>query len=466
MASITSLGVASGLDLEAIVNASINAENVPKMEAFIARDEAIQVELSGVGAIKSALKQFQETLEKLADIDNFNNRTASIKQPASGDAISVTTTSGSTAGNFNVEVTQLAQGSRAVSDAGSSYSSSTDVVTASGGQLTFTAGSKSFDVTLDAGATLEDLRTAINDASTNFGVTANIVNTGSESKLVLTSNETGAGNDLAITNNTAELDKVSTVANGGGAGGMAIATEDKATDAIIKVDGLEITNSSNTFKDAVQDMTIKALALTEAGESAKLTIDYDKTAVNELIDKFVADYNNLVGTIGFQTRPEQGLAGDGTMRSLQSQLINTLSTELTDAGPFGSIFDIGLGVDKKGYLEKSTLVRSVNEALDENFDDVGMAFAGPNGVAKKFEEMLANYLDSDGIIKQREDDLNAQTDKLETDVENHQYRMEQLEARLRKQYSSLDILLAEMQSTQSYLSAQLASLPGFTKPKS
>jgi flagellar hook-associated protein 2 len=332
--------------------------------------------------------------------------------------------------------------------------------------LTFTAGSKSFDVTLDAGATLEDLRTAINDVSTNFGVTANIVNTGSESKLVLTSNETGAGNDLAITNNTAELDKVSTVANGGGTGGMAIATEDKATDAIIKVDGLEITNSSNTFKDAVQDMTIKALALTEAGESAKLTIDYDKTAVNELIDKFVADYNNLVGTIGFQTRPEQGLAGDGTMRSLQSQLINTLSTELTDAGPFGSIFDIGLGVDKKGYLEKSTLVRSVNEALDENFDDVGMAFAGPNGVAKKFEEMLANYLDSDGIIKQREDDLNAQTDKLETDVENHQYRMEQLEARLRKQYSSLDILLAEMQSTQSYLSAQLASLPGFTKPKS
>jgi flagellar hook-associated protein 2 len=465
MASITSLGVASGLDLEAIVTASVNAENVPKMQSFIARDEAIQVELSGVGAIKSALKQFQDSLEKLADIDNFNKRTATIRQPSSGDVISVSTTSGSTAGNFDIEVLQLAQGSRAVSDATSSYTSATDVVTASGGQLTLTAGSKSFDVTLDAGATLEDLRKAINDADANFGVTANIVNTGSESKLVLTSNETGAGNDLIVSNNTAELDKVSTVANGGGAGGMAIATADQAKDAIIKVDGLQITNSSNTFKDAVQDMTIKALELTETGESAKLTVDYDKTAVNGLIDKFIADYNNLIGTIGFQTRPEQGLAGDGTMRSLQSQLINTLSSELSDAGPFESIFDIGLGVDKKGYLEKSSLVRSINEALDDNYDDVGMAFAGPSGVAKKFEEMLDNYLDAGGIIKQREDDLNMQSDDLEEEVENHQYRMEQLEARLRKQYSSLDILLAEMQSTQSYLSAQLASLPGFTTKK-
>jgi len=94
------------------------------------------------------------------------------------------------------------------------------VVTASGGTLTLTAGAKTFDITLAANATLEDLRTAINDATDNFGLSANIINTGGAtplSKLVITSSETGAGNDLVITNNTAELDKVSTQANGGGA---------------------------------------------------------------------------------------------------------------------------------------------------------------------------------------------------------------------------------------------------------
>ena len=44
--------------------------------------------------------------------------------------------------------------------------------------------------------------------------------------------------------------------------------------------------------------------------------------------------------------------------------------------------------------------------------------------------------------------------------------MEALEGRLREQYAGLDVLLAQMQSTQSYLSAQLASLPGFTRSDS
>jgi len=41
--------------------------------------------------------------------------------------------------------------------------------------------------------------------------------------------------------------------------------------------------------------------------------------------------------------------------------------------------------------------------------------------------------------------------------------MASLEERLRKQYSGLDVLIAQMQQTQSYLGAQLANLPGFTK---
>jgi flagellar hook-associated protein 2 len=43
--------------------------------------------------------------------------------------------------------------------------------------------------------------------------------------------------------------------------------------------------------------------------------------------------------------------------------------------------------------------------------------------------------------------------------------MSEFEASLRKKYSGLDVLLAQMQSTQRYLGAQLSSLPGFTKQK-
>tara|TARA_B100000700_G_C15062696_1_gene866954 strand:- start:12102 stop:13517 length:1416 start_codon:yes stop_codon:yes gene_type:complete len=468
MPLITSAGIGSGLDLEGIISASVEAENTPKMLSFINREERLQVELSSIGAVKSALSQLKETMEKLSEPENFNNRVANITQPASGDVISVSPSSDITPGDFNVEVTQLAQGSRAMSTPGA-FADSSAVVSASGGTLTFAAGTNSFDLTLDAGATLSDLRDAINGAENNFGVTANIINTGTEAKLVLTSSETGTGNDLVITNDNAELDAVSTVANGGGAGGMSIAAGNEAQDAIIKVDGIDIVNDSNVFKDAVQGMTITAKQVSEVGESAKLNVAVDRESVNELIDKFIENYNNLVGTIAYHTSYDEertvGLRGDATMRSLGDQLVGALSSTLTDAGPFTSIFDIGLSIDNDGYLEKSSLVRSLNDAMDTNYDDIGKAFAGDNGVAKKLDELLGAFVDSGGILKDREQDLNNQLDDLEDDVANHEYRMTELEVRLRKQYSNLDVLLAQMQSTQQYLGAQLASLPGFTSAK-
>ena len=277
---------------------------------------------------------------------------------------------------------------------------------------------------------------------------------------------TGTGNDLVITNDNAELDNVSTVANAGGAGGIGIAAENTATDAIIKVDGITITNDTNTFKDAVQDMTITAKRQSIDGETAKLSVNVDRESVTELVDEFIANYNNLIGQIGLQTRIGKPLNSDSTIRSFDSQLVNGLSTPLSDAGPFTSIFDIGLGIDKDGYIEKSSLVRSLNDAIDENYDNIGKAFAGDNGIAKNLESLLDNYVNSDGIMKQRENNLNSQIGDLEDDVANHEYRMEALEGRLREQYAGLDVLLAQMQSTQSYLSAQLASLPGFTRSDS
>jgi flagellar hook-associated protein 2 len=469
MPLITSAGIGSGLDLESIIQATVDAENVPKMNAFANKEEKLQVELSSIGEIKSAMSKLQDTIEKLSDPDSFNKRIANITQPTSddGDLISVTPTSDISPGDFKIEVVELAQGSRAVSNDSVPplFTSTEDVVSASGGTLSFAAGDKSFDLTLNAGATLAELRDAINDSDTNFGVTANIINTGTESKLVLTSTVSGTGNDLVITNDNAELDNVSTVANGGGAGGIAIAAGNEAKNAVIKVDGLTITNDTNTFKDAVQDMTITAKRQSIDGETAKLNVSVDRGSVTELVDEFVKNYNNLVGQLGLQSRIGRPLNSDATIRSLSSQLVNNLSTKLTDAGPFESIFDIGLGIDKDGYLEKSSLVRSLDAAMDENFDDIGKAFAGANGIGTKFESLLNNYIDSDGILKQRESNLNLQLDDLEDDVLSHQYRMSELEGRLRKQYSGLDVLLAQMQSTQSYLSAQLSSLPGFTKAK-
>ncbi|MBU2069571.1 MAG: flagellar filament capping protein FliD [Gammaproteobacteria bacterium] len=462
MAIITSAGVGSGLDLESIIQATVNAEDLPRVKRFQDTQKRLTVELSGLGAVKSSLSAFQDIIKKLADPDNFSKRTNTITQPASGDVISVSSNATATPGNFNIKVNQLASGSRATTNA--AFAAPTDVVSASGGKLTVSAGSKTFDVDIAAGATLEEVRAAINNSADNFGVSVNIINTGGatpEAKLVVTSNVTGAGNDLTITSDTAELDSVSTAAFGGGAGGLAIAVADQAKDAIIEVDGIAITNATNVFKDAVQDLTITATKVSEGTETAKLTVDYDKTGVEDLIESFIEAYNNAVGTIDYHTKVGSSLYGDSAMRGLKNQLTNTLSTLVSGAGGFETLFDVGIGLTKEGTLEKSSLVRSINEALTSNYADVGTLFSGANGVAKAFESLLEIQLESEGSFKFREDSLNKSLKQLENDQASHDYRMTQLEAGLRAKYANLDVLIAQLQSTGSYITQQLASLPGF-----
>lgn len=465
MPLITSAGVGSGLDLEAIITATVDAENLPKLQNFQEKESKLTVELSSVSAVKSSLSSLDDIIKKLADEDNFNKRTSTITQPESGNLISVSTTSNSTPGNFDVEVMQLAQGSRAVMADGL-YTSTDDVVTASGGTLTYSAGSDTFDITLAAGATLEDLRTAINEASDNFGVSANIINDGTSSKLVLTSNTTGSGNDLSVTSDTAELDNVSTLANDGiTAGGLGIAAADQAQDAIIEVDSISISSDTNTFTDAIQDLTIKVLKESENNETAGISVDVDKAKVTENINSFITAFNNVIGTIDYHTSAEGSLSGDSAMRSLKGQLVNVLSTVVSGAGNFESLYDIGLGLNRDGELEKESIVRSLSDALTEGYADVGSLFTSTDGIASKFSDLIDNYIESDGALKYRQDSLNKEISKLESDRESHDYRMEQLEVTLRKQYSSLDVLISQMKSTGDYLSTQLDNLPGFTRSK-
>lgn len=460
MPLFSSAGVGSGLDLESIIRSTVAATNQPKQAQFTRAEQRYSTELSALGAVKSALSKLDDVLGKLADPKEFAKRTATVTQPESGDIISFSAGTDATSGNFDIVVNRLAQGSRAVSTDGA-FTSSEQVITSQASTLTFGAGAESFSVAVDANATLEDIRQAVNDSADNFGVTANIINTGTEAKLVFNSEVTGAGNDLEVTNDNAELDALSTVANGGGAGGMTIAVGDEATDAEIVIDGIVATNSTNTFTDVIQGSTVTAEAVSEAGESASVDIGRDREGVTKLVDEFIKSYNAVVDIMDKATDTGQPLQADATMRGLQRQMVSTLSAKVNNAGDFETLFDIGLSLNDEGKLEKTNVVRSFDEALDQDLDSVASVFSGTGGFAKQFEGLMDNYINSTGSISFREKALNENLDRLDDDRERHSYRMDQLEARLREKYTGLDVMLAQMQSTQQYLSAQLSNLPGF-----
>jgi len=459
MPLVSSIGARSGLDLSGIIDATLEAERVPKKNRLDQQEGRLQVELSAVGEMRSVLSKLQGASEKLTEGSLFSAMKASVTQPESGDAVTVESSENASAGNFDIAVTQLAKGSRAVSADGA-FATANDEVNTNAGALTFGAGDESFTLNIEAGSSLEDIRNAVNSSEDNFGVTADIINTGTEAKLVFRSNVSGAGNDLTVTNDNAEFDAISTQANGGGAGGMAIAAGDEATDAIIEIDGIQATNDTNVFSDVIQGSTITAVKETEGAETAQLSIARDDAGVKTSIDNFVKAYNAAVSSLSEIGGENSMLQGDATVRGLKSQLNNVLTSTFGDEQ---TLFDLGFGLDNDGKLQQENPVTSVSEVLKNDPSALESVMGGENGLAARMESLIGGYVDGGGSLELRKDSINSSLDRVAESREELKLRMESMEETLRAKYQALDSLVGQLQSRGNAVSAQLDNLPGFTR---
>ena len=70
-------------------------------------------------------------------------------------------------------------------------------------------------------------------------------------------------------------------------------------DAVLRVNGLTLTRSTNTVTDALEGVTL-SLNDAEVGTTVTVSVDRDLTAVRGSIESFVADYNNALSLISAQ----------------------------------------------------------------------------------------------------------------------------------------------------------------------
>ncbi|HAN27986.1 MAG TPA: hypothetical protein DCP75_09775 [Haliea salexigens] len=93
-----------------------------------------------------------------------------------------------------------------------------------------------------------------------------------------------------------------------------------------------------------------------------------------------------------------------------------------------------------------------------NFGDLFSRTEG-NGIAQRLDTLLGGFLGSTGLIESREDGLETRIEFINTDREDLNQRLETLEARYRAQFNALDGLLAQLNSTGSFVAEQLANIP-------
>ncbi len=450
MASITSAGVGSGLDVESIISQLVALERRP-IDKLDSKRSIINAQISAYGSLKSKISAFESAMAALSQTASFKKFSGTSSDE---DIFTAKVDSSAARGSFAVDVQALAE--RDKISAGPYPSIDTQIGT---GTLTISVGGESFDIDVDSSNnTVSGLRDAINSASDNTGVTASLVNSDAGYRLILSSDQTGTENALTVTvsgdgdgndTDTSGLSSLTYDVSGGVTNATAITT---AKDAVITIDGFTVTNSSNTFADALQGVTFTAKSL----GTASLEVQRDDDAIVESVKSFVEAFNALRTEI--KTQRAGQLEADSTLLSIERGIVDVLNSGSAITGSaFSYLIQAGVSIDKDGVMQVDE--DDVLSALNSDFNSFVSLFAADGeGFAARFESLADSWLENDGLIDAREDGLESQVKRIDDDKIRLEARIDIVEARLRSQYSALDTLVSQLSSTGSFLSQQLASL--------
>ncbi|MBR9904752.1 MAG: flagellar filament capping protein FliD [Gammaproteobacteria bacterium] len=443
MASITALGVGSGLDLAGLVD-QLKAAEQQKLVPILEQKSAQQTKISAYGRLESAMDRVQTSIAALNDAATFKQQ----KSTVTGDGVLATAGETANAGRYEVTVTQLAR-------AGSAASNSVALdqeLTAADATLTLNFGAggtqTSYDVAISAGSTLADVRDQIN-ADKEAGVTASIVNDGTGYRLALSSKETGQDASLEGFSGLASLT-------------MDAATQRSGQDAELNVNGITITSKTNRVEEAIQGVT---LDLTEAsGDPVTLVIERDDASLREAIDEFVKNYNEMKSTVGRMTayngegETSGELVGDRTVRTIEDRLRRDITDNL-GTGDISRLSQLGIAIDEKGRLKVDE--DKLDDAVANNPEGLSAFFAGETeegGFAGRLNATLEGITAENGIIQSSVTSAEQRVDSLDERKLRMEASIERSTERYRKQFGQLDGLIAQMNSMSSYLSQQFSML--------
>lgn len=468
MASVSALGVGSNLQLGTLLDQLTSAEQ-SRLTPLTTQQTSYKAKLTAWGVVQSSVQKVQSAAEALSKAQSI----ATSKVTSTNTAFTATLDASASAGNYSVEVTQLAQAQSLVSQPFASKDAAQGGTLAEGTArtLTFTQPGKKEPLTVTLGEDQTSL-TAIRDAvnKQQGSVSASIIQADNNSwYLSFTARDTGEENAMTVTvandpDLAAKLNYPPVDANSGG-------MEEKvsALDAKLKLNNIEITRSSNTVTGAPEGVTLN-LTKTSDGKSEPLTVARDTTPMKDAIQAFVDAYNSLQTTIASQTKytaADKGsttqdssngdLLGDGTLRSIQTQLRSVLGAQ--QGGDIPNLASLGITQDVNGKLSVDS------SKLDKNLTDKPASVTAfligdgkETGFSNVTNKLLTGFLAADGAIKSATSGIDKSLKNLADTITRTNANINSTIERYKTQFTQLDSLVSKLNNTGSYLTQQFAAM--------
>jgi flagellar hook-associated protein 2 len=262
-----------------------------------------------------------------------------------------------------------------------------------------------------------------------------------------------------------------------------------AQDARLRVEGIDVTRSSNTIDDIIPGTTLN-LHRPSAGE-IEIAVEPDRESAKDAVIEFVAYYNQIIRDVNILTRSETDiidqieyfsddereqarerlglLQGDSTLNQLRTRL-QTITMNAYDTGPDSDLrllAQIGIssnaggpgrGFDPgrlRGYLEINE--NMLDAALENNFQEIRRLFGSDSdgdrvidtGVGYTAGEYIRGYTQIGGVVATRTDSIDTRITNTDRQIEDYGERLDRRESELRREFSRMEGALQELEQSRS-----------------
>ncbi|WP_059049972.1 flagellar filament capping protein FliD [Paenibacillus senegalimassiliensis] len=462
--SVSFSGLASGFDSASYIEAIMAQEKLP-LTRLETKKEVTAAYQNVFKSINTKLATLRDAATSLADLDGFQKSKASTSDATK---LSVVADSAALAGDYSVVINSLAQKQVVASASFNSEAKFSE----SGLPTELSINGESIDLSdLDladktVGEALNLIANKINKLEDGT-VQASVIQTSTgQRSLVLTAKEYGEANQITFESGNA----------------WDFTEKQKAQDAHLVVNGMDIYSSTNTVKDAIPGAT---LTLSNTGV-VTVKVEQDVDAITSKVEAFVNAYNDIINTIKNNTQKSTEnsdgslsltLQGDPMLRSLRNQLGDMMQNLVGDTAGFKLFSDIGLEVDK-GITSASLMTGTITfdkelfkQKMTENPALVEKMFSstavtnedgtteGINGIATLFKNSMKEWTDSvDGIITSKIKGYDSEISFLSEQIQSMNDRLTIKEAALKKKFVNLEVVMSQLNSQSDWISSQLSAL--------
>ncbi len=354
---LTSLGAGSGIDTASLVSSLVTASFANKEKTLTATQSLNTAQVSSLGSLTSGLDSFAKALQTLVSGGTLRS------QPSTSNSAIVTATASSGANisslSANIDIRQLAQAQSLVS-----VPLTGSAPPVGQGSLTLTTPAGSYNIAITAANdSLDGLAKAINDVNsgtTPSGVIASVVSDSSGKRLVLKGATGGANIFSLAANSGASADLTRFTFNPADVAGSPMTRAQQAQDAIIRIDGVDSTYSTNTVTSLIDGVTLK-LITAQPGTNVTLGVTRPTAAITQAVSDFVDAYNEMATQIATATAAATNGNDAGPLhdspgvKEMLRQLRKITSTALTTLpnGP-QTLAEIGVSTGHDGKLSVDT----------------------------------------------------------------------------------------------------------------